>query len=201
MAAGCVPAILVAGRLLRTAARKLAAEVGEARAINVGLASATPLRMSKPGTVRMAPSAEPSVPPVLRGCGPAENCALREPSGTGAGAFALGLSPTIAILTAAADADSGNAGVSGKEEAKGLGRAPRRGGMKSRGAALDTELPKIDGAAIAAFAVAARAGTSANAGAGLSTVRPARGSTNWRGGAFTGRTPSKLPAPVRFRAV
>ena len=142
--------------------------------------------MSKPGTVRDAPSAAASVPPVRRGCGAAENWALRAPSGAGAGAFALGFSPTIAMLTVAGDAGSDSAGGSGSAGPKGLGLAPR--------------LRRIGGAAIAAFAAAETAGASGSAGAGLSTGWPAGGATNLRGGAFAGSMPGRLAAPFTFRS-
>src|SRR5579862_2833149 len=108
MAVGCGPAAGAAGSVLCTAARKLANAVGAgARAISVGLVSVGPLCTSRPGTLMIPPSADGSAAPG-RGCGPAENCALRDPSGAGAGAFTFGSRPTIATLTAAPV--SGNAG-------------------------------------------------------------------------------------------
>src|SRR6202046_1006736 len=85
-AAGWGPAMDASGRLACTAARRFCSEVGAPR-------------INRLGTTRLAPSTAPPDPPVARRSGPPDNCALRDPSGSGT-AVTLGLSPTIAILMA-----------------------------------------------------------------------------------------------------
>src|SRR5450755_1976896 len=105
------------------------------------------------------------------------------------------------MLTAGGDIDSRSAGASGSADTAAPDGPLLRGATKSRGAALATPLPNGMRPAAAGLGAAATIGASGSVGGGFATGPPTCGAMNLRGVAFTGCAPSKLPGPLRFRAV